>query len=421
RENRAKVIQFYNKVSRSYDQSSKKLASAKYFEDINRMTNLREPEDLDLSVLSPEDRALVQEKRTKLGERLGELRQTHRQRSRELRTKRMPMSKRKAKAAQARARGAQPRYFNPHVDRRTPPSQAFLQPVADDGGEFAETRPGGLPQTPHRGQLGTQRGRAMGRPAGARSGPAGRGGNGSIQQQVASALAQLGNGPVTPDVAASVAQSIASQVAQQVTEQVVAQLTAGGVGVADPELLKDSEDLAMEKRREANGKAALSRGQTQSGKTGRSTAQKSTVPTDGWGIQRNFSADLGGAQREVVKPAVHNHDEYMPEGPDAAQSAEAPYTGKLLVKDASQIREMPVLMSMVWKSMSRAEQALLKNLGWSQQNWDTKDTPAARWPTAMATAFMSLTPVQRESLKKLGFTAHEWDKRIQAFTMGKNA
>ncbi|MEM6731735.1 MAG: hypothetical protein AAF658_09270, partial [Myxococcota bacterium] len=132
RENRAKIIQFYTKVSRSYDQSAKKLASAKYFEDINRMTNLREPEDLDLSVLSPDDRALVQDKRAKLGERLGQLRQVHRQRSRELRTKRMPMSKRKAKAAAARARGAQPRYFNPHVDRRTPPSQAFLAPVGGD-------------------------------------------------------------------------------------------------------------------------------------------------------------------------------------------------------------------------------------------------------------------------------------------------
>ncbi len=226
---------------------------------------------------------------------------------------------------------------------------------------------------------------------------------------------------MTPDLAAAVAQSIASQVANQITEQVIAQLTAGGVGMADPDLLLDDEGLAAEKRREANGKAATSRGTAQA-RSGRSTAQKSTVPTDGWGIQRNYSPELGGAQREVVKPAIRN-DEYMPETPDlnTDEAAEAPYTGKMLVKDASQVRDLPQLMNMLWKSMSRAEQALLKNLGWNQQTWDTKDTPAARWPTAMATAFMSLTPVQRESLKKLGFTAHDWDKRIQAFTMGKNA
>jgi hypothetical protein len=65
--------------------------------------------------------------------------------------------------------------------------------------------------------------------------------------------------------------------------------------------------------------------------------------------------------------------------------------------------------------------ALLKNLGWNQQTWDTKDTPAAKWPMTMVTAYVNLTPLQRESVRKLGMTARDWDKRVQAFTSGKNA
>ncbi|MEO1170702.1 MAG: hypothetical protein AAFX94_01450, partial [Myxococcota bacterium] len=410
RQNRAKVIQFFTKVSRSYDQSEKQLNSAKYFEDINRMTNLREPEELDLTLLSPEDKQFVQDKKAKLSERLGTLRQTHRQRSRELRTKRMPMAKRRAKAAAARAKGAQPRYFNPHVDRHTPPSQAFLAPV--EGNDYDGAQQRGLPQTPQHAQRG--RTAPRGRPA--------RAGGNSIQQQVSAALSQLGDGPVTPDMAAQVAQSIASQVAQQVAQQVTEEVMKNfaGVGMADPNIVEDSESLAAHKKRQAlksQQDAAAARKTDGQARTGRSMS-KSAVPTDGWGIQRNFSPELGGAQREVVKAPI-GQDEYAPDL-GQAEAAE-PYTGKLLVKDASQVRPMPELMVTHWKSLSRAEQALLKNLGWNQQTWDTKDTPSAKWPASMATPFMSLSPLQRESLKKLGFTAHDWDKKIQAFTMGKNA
>lgn len=416
RQNRAKVIQFFTKVSRSYDQSEKQLNSAKYFEDINRMTNLREPEELDLTMLSPEDKQFVQDKKAKLSERLGDLRQTHRQRSRELRTKRMPMAKRRAKAAQARAKGAQPRYFNPHVDRHTPPSQAFLAPVEGndyDGGMDQA----GLPQTPQHARRGRTAPRAR----------AGRGASGGsdIKQQVSAALSQLGDGPVTPDMAAQVAQSIASQVAQQVAKQVTEEVMKNfaAVGMADPDAVQDGEDLSAHKKRQAlkneSTSAQARKADGETGRTGRSMA-RSAAPTDGWGIQRNFSPELGGAQREVVKAPI-GQDEYAPAPTlNEAEAAEA-YTGKMLVKDASQVRPMATLMAANWKTLSRAEQALLKNLGWNQQTWDTKDTPSAKWPASMATVFMSLSPLQRESLKKLGFTPHEWDKRIQAFTMGKNA
>ncbi len=428
RDNRAKVIQFYTKIARSYDGSEKQLKSAKYFEDINRMANLREPEDVDMSMLSPSDQALVRDRKTKLSERLGELRQVHRQRSRELRTKRMPMSKRRAQAAAARAKGAQPRYFNPHVSspqvgRQTDPSQAFLRSAPDVGNDGASTRsPMGLPSTPAQGQRVAPRSAPRARGA---SGAAAPGGN--IQKQVSAALANLGQGPVTPDVAAAVAQSIASQVASQVAKQVASEVTqqllASGAGECSEGLMDatapSSSRQPMSASRSADGAGSTARGAD--GAQGRSTATKTTVPTDGWGIPRNQAPELGATQREIVKPALSPNDSAAinPEMPSEAELA--PYSGKLLVKDASQVRPLPEMMTTLWKGLSRAEQALRKNLGWSQQTWDTKVTPSSRWPTAMATAFMSLSPLQRESLKKLGFNAHDWDKRIQAFTMGKNA
>lgn len=435
RDNRAKVIQFYTKIARSYDGSEKQLKSAKYFEDINRMANLREPEDVDTSLLSPSDQALVRDRKAKLSERLGELRQVHRQRSRELRTKRMPMSKRRAQAAAARAKGAQPRYFNPHVSspqvgRQTEPSQAFLRsaPGAGDDGVSGRS-PMGLPSTPARGQRAAPRSapRARGSTGGASAAP-----GGSIQKQVSAALATLGQGPVTPDVAAAVAQSIASQVASQVAKQVASEVTqqllASGAGEFNEGLMdadapaSSRPPLRASRSADGSGPGSELRGADRTqGSQGRSTATKSTVPTDGWGIPRNQAAELGATQREIVKPALSPND-YAATNPELPSEAELePYSGKLLVKDASQVRPLPEMMTTLWKGLSRAEQALLKNLGWSQQTWDTKDTPSARWPTAMATAFMSLSPLQRESLKKLGFSAHDWDKRIQAFTMGKNA
>ena len=97
------------------------------------------------------------------------------------------------------------------------------------------------------------------------------------------------------------------------------------------------------------------------------------------------------------------------------------YTGRVLVKDPTSIRDTQELFVTTWKEMNKPEMALLKNLGWNQQTWDTKDTPAAKWPMAMMTSFVGLNPVQREAVRKLGFTAHDWDQKVQAFTMGKNA
>ncbi|MEK7705961.1 MAG: hypothetical protein AAB426_13445, partial [Myxococcota bacterium] len=365
-QNRAKVIQFFTQMQRAYDGADKQLASAKYFEDVNRMTNLREAENIDVTVLSAEDQALVADRQAMLGTRLESLRTRQRERMRELRTKRMPMSKRRAQRAEQRSVGRQPKYFSPTVSRtRANPSAAFTQQAAVGG------RPPSLAGTPARNQLQQRQAAGLGA--------------GGIDQQVAQAVAQLGQGPITAAAVNQVAQAIASQVVMQVTEQ-------------------------------------LSQAVQVQATSAQSTSTAPTTPrqegkVDGWGIPRTFERDLGGARPSVVKPASAPATGTVTSTDVAAER----YTGRMLVKDPGTVRRPDELFGAHWKELTRSEKALLKNLGWSQQDWDTKDNPGAKWPMSMATGFVNLTTVQRESVRKLGYTLHDWDTRVQAFTMGKNA
>jgi hypothetical protein len=215
-----------------------------------------------------------------------------------------------------------------------------------------------LPQTPMRGQ---QNARATG------------GQQAQVTAQVATALASLG---VTPQVAQQVASAL---------------LGAGQIPVMN--------------------EAAAPQPPPQAPK-----GQQGKV--DGWGIPRSFERDLGGAQRVAVKPKEEGPGEAQP---TLEQVAAQPYTGKMLVKDPSTVRDFSGLFASSWKELNKAEQALLKNLGWNQQAWDTKETPAAKWPMTMATAFINLSPLQREATRKLGFSPHTWDQRVQAFSSGRNA
>lgn len=380
-QNRAKVIQFYTQLQRVYEHAEKKLGTAKYYEDVSSLANLRKPEGIDTSKLSPEERTLVEGKQEQLDQKLDSLQKLQRQKARELRTSRMPPAKRRAQQAEQRRVGRQPKYFSPRANATGAKATEVFREAA------SATTPQGLPQTPMRGQLSQ---RAQQHTMG--------GGAPDIQAHVAQVVAQLGSGPLTPQRAGQVAQAIASQVAQQVAQQVTQQL----LGLGTPQEMATPQPMA----REASGPR-----QTQQGKV------------DGWGVPRSFERDLGGAQHAVVRP----RDAHEPDVELAATAGQPPvsapevYTGRTIVKDASAIRLFAELFGFSWKQMTKAETALLKNLGWSQRDWDTKETPAAKWPMSMATPFMSLTPAQRESVRKLGFSAPEWDKRVQGLMMGKNA
>ncbi|MBI5510356.1 MAG: hypothetical protein HY903_16495 [Deltaproteobacteria bacterium] len=382
-QNRAKIIQFYNQLGRIYEQGEKKLNSAKYLEDVNSLQNLREAEAMDTSMLSAEDQAFVNGKQEALKAKLDKVRGLQRQRSRELRTKRMPPAKRRARLEARRLQGKQPKYFNPNSGRVSG-TRTFAQKEAVG----ASRQP--LSATPARAQIAASEGAQRAAQ-----------GSGNIQAQVANAMAELGPGPLTPERAGQVAAVIANQVATQVAAQVTAQLlgTRAAVGMADPKIAEiPAGEVAVMRKKE----------RTQSGKV------------DGWGIQRTFDRDLGGTQRAAVKPPSAD-SEVAAAAPTYDELAAEKYTGRVLVKDPASIRSLDNLFESGWKGLNKSEKALLKNLGWSQQTWDTKDTPAAKWPVSMATPFASLTTTQREAVRKLGFAPHDWDRKIQAFTMGKNA
>lgn len=391
-QNRANVMQFYNKLSRMYEGGEKKLKSAKYLEDVNQLQTLRPPPEPDLSVLTPEEQAFLQERRASVMKRYNVVSKLQRQRSRELRTKR----RRGGKKGLNRSQGKQPRYFSPKAMRSSSASEAFLQAAANQGRK-------GLPATPQRGGMATRGSKAQN--AGS-----------NIQQQVESALANLGNGPMTADRAGMVAQVIAAQVAQQVAQQVAESLLGS---VATSHLEEDGmapDEAPLPGQTNKAKKSQKSEKSVVSKKAPRDEqAQKGKV--DGWGIPRTFERDLGGAQREVVRPPVSEGEQKQ----SFAEAVAEKYTGKVLIKDPASIRDVGALFAAGWKHLNKAEKALLKNLGWNQQMWDTKDTRAAKWPAAMMTAFVNLLPVQREAIRKLGFTPHEWDKKVQAFTGGKDA
>lgn len=350
--NWALASRYNHAVMRSLENAEKQLSGAKYFEDVNAFRNLREPEMLDLSALHPEDAARAQQQHQNAVATVDRLRKLMREQLRLTRKKRLPPHKRRARAAAQRSQGQQAKWFDPKSRAPDTSPKAVVTPTA-----AAATGPTAGPGLSEMG---------------------------SIRTQVASALAQVGETPLTAEQAQQVAKAIAGSVAKQVAEQVAQQLLGRGLGPAGL-----SSDV-----------------------TGADTPMPSATATvDRWGVPRALDRDLGGTARAPVRPVVSDDEGLQPD-------PMVPYTGKRLVKDPSEVRRFEVLFDIDWRSLSRAETALLRNLGWTQQAWDTRNAPKARWPVAMATPFVNLTPQQREAVKLLGRTPPEWDRMVQPFSGG---
>ena len=382
--NRAKVMQYFTQLQRAYDQHAKKRQAATCFEDVNSLPKLHAPEDLDLSSLGPQEREFAEWVKQRQGElakqRDAEL-QAQKQRARELRTKRRPPSKRRARAANPRVQGRQSRYFTPaRQGGAAAVREAFTQPQSQS--EAA---------SPARSKAAGGR-----RAVAARQGQGGELHN-SIQSQVSRAVSQLGSGPVSAEQAGQVAHTIANQVAQQVAQQVMQQLT--GKGASQQSGQEPAADPPAEEQ--APKRSAANDGSTRAAGVAR---------TDGWGVPRALDRDLSGPRAPVQPPSTQEDADWA--AFDEAQ--EAPYTGRKLIKDDSTIRTLSEMWDATWVSLPRPEQTLLKNLGWTQQLWDTKDAQAGRLPGAMGTAFRRLTPVQQEAVRKLGFTQQGWDEAVEA-------
>ena len=110
---------FFTKMQRSFGNTEKKLRSAKYLEDVNKLQNLRLPAGVDISVLNEEERSFYEERAALLQKSFERTSKLLKQKLRELRTKR----RRHGKAGRHRTHGKQPRYFNPHEPAPHRPSR----------------------------------------------------------------------------------------------------------------------------------------------------------------------------------------------------------------------------------------------------------------------------------------------------------
>ncbi len=365
-QNRGAILSFFNQLERIYERADKTLKSAKYLEDVNSLQTLREPPDLDTSALTPEELAIYEARRSAVGKRRAAILQVQSRRTRELRYKRMPPAERRARAAEKRSVGRQPRFIRPEASRGSA-SQAFVGLASGTDGQPAmpaQMRPlrGG---TPYRGD---------------------------VEEHVTSALSSLGDGPMTPDKVAHVARAIGQQVAREVVEQVTAQLL-GTHAPAPP--AHDSEPAVA-------------------------SAPRRAVITSDWRVPR-VDRDLGGPHAAVVKTPR--------EAPSAEAAGAAKYTGRKLLKDDASTRTLDELLlgNQSWSELAMAEQVLLRNLGWNGRLWAARDGERAQWPSEMGRTYAELGVIgqgvsaKQDAVRRLGFSAAEWDKRVQALKMGKNA
>jgi hypothetical protein len=78
-------------------------------------------------------------------------------------------------------------------------------------------------------------------------------------------------------------------------------------------------------------------------------------------------------------------------------------------RPASGVRQFDEVASSTWKGLRPREQALLEDLGWERQTWDTKRSPRTIWPKVMHLPFNTLKPQEQSAVLGLGLTEYEWN------------
>ena len=372
--NRAAVIEYYQQVSQAYKGVGRRIDSAKYFEDVNQLPNLREAGTIDTAGQTPEDAAFINDKAQQTTEKYKELANSQKFRMRALKTTRISPQRRRMLERRARAQGAQPKYFTPGSNRVGGNAGAsFPTPQGSD----AMPQAGGLARTPMAKQ------RTM---ANAQFGTETSLDAASILSQVPSSLPVQERMTQAKKVMAKQWEAQMKSVMQQI------------LGASDP------SDISAKQADEAQNAQNAQRSQRPATTQGK---------TDGWGIQRSFERDLGGTQNmPVVRPvgASEAADEAGAATPDYRNEK---YSGRTLIKPPTQVRDPATLMNVSWKDTQRGEKALLRNLGWTQPMWDAKGEAGARWPQSMRTPFNRLGATQREAVRQLGLTSDDWDKFVE--------
>lgn len=393
----AQIMRYLHALDRHLSIKEKALAAASKFEQVAKVR----PQDVPIHMfddLEGDELDFVKSKVAQLKEKKQNLVRLTKTRSRELAHVRERPRKRHA----GRPQGRQEQYFVPGAKSERA-DQAIPMAAAQAG--------------PNRPAFAQERMPLAHSPKGSVSAMDPQ----EINVLVKQALGRMGSGALTPDNIASVASNIAQQVAGSVAGEVARQVTAQLLGNAGG---------AQEATQVDNPKVLSSEVEP--------TKTTVTGKTDAWGVQRTFVKELGGSATTPVTPKAQLPEEDLKE-PEPAQAVRGP----ALTLPQEHVRSLDQLLNTPWKQLSRAETALMRDLGWDAMTWGSKFSPSGepvgQWPVAMGTLFHNLSPFLKKVVRQLLLPvirqdfvyqqgrqedeaiANEWNKRVQALGRGTGA
>ena len=443
RSNRSSVMSYYNKLSSYQDDAEKRIDGAKYFEQVNTLTGIKEPADPDVSalVLRPEIKASIDqqmvelrasmlqsrqlprieqiEKMTQLKahqqaklladpglttdeKEYGLLRSSHesasvnnnflaRQKASKMRVLNrsfMPPARRRKMMGERRAQGPQRPYFRAaqglSTDGARSPS-ARAQPSAAANLMATTVAPASRSARQAAAAPSSQ---SAGR-RGASAAPAG-----------AAARAPRNRADVRKLVAELDPSLSVHERMQQATELIAQRMQDEMRGIAR----QVAEELVP--AGSARSGAAAASSTPASAPSAREPASRAPITignTDAYGIPRTLERDLGARRDfQAVRPKAEASDADDGEEVSTARTRD-------IIRSSTTLRPMQELYGMTFAAMSRAETAVFRTLGWTATMWESKQNPGAPVPMAYATLHAKLSRSQKQAVRLMGLTDSDWD------------
>ena len=379
--NRAALMRYYSQLGEHYASIETQIKNAKYFEDVNLLTGLREAKAPDTSALKVSDgvRAEFSEQMSNLKGQLD---------ARELKR---PDYVSRVKALQTQALGR----ADLSVDEKTWVSsvtsdaqlaQTYLELAGKKNRKLREVGKNLMPPAKRR-RLAQERRNVGAQPRYFRP-------DASADGQQVARMASL---PVPQRQAPGLAGDEKAQIRQLIS--VLTQALRGDAPVAQ----------ALQQLGKNLGGSAGAKAAPQTPATAAAPAVKTIRgKEDAWGIPRTFERDLGAAANVVpVRPAKGQEPEDVGEVPrSAVQEVQ-------VVRPGAALRDPGTLSALPWKQLSRDERNVWRNLGWDHATWDAKGGPGAFWPVSMQTPYAALSDKERGSVQALGISPTEWDAYVQ--------
>jgi hypothetical protein len=379
--NRAALMRYYSQLGEHYAGIETQIKNAKYFEDVNLLTGLREAKVPDTSALKVAD-GVRDAFSSQLDALKGQLD------SRELKR---PEYVSRVKALQAQALGradlsADEKTWVSAVTSDAQLAQTYLELAGKKNRKLREVGKNLMPPAKRR-RLAQERRNVGAQPRYFRP-------NGASDGQSVARMASL---PMPQRQAPNLAGDEKAQIRQLIS--VLTQALRGDAPVT----------YALQQLGRSLGSASAAKAEPQTPTAPAAPAARTTGKEDAWGIPRTFERDLGAAAHVVpVRPAKGNE-----EADDVGEVPRSQVHEVQVVRPSATLRDLGTLYALPWKQLSRDESNVFRNLGWDHATWDAKGQDGARWPVSYRTPYNTLSPKQRGSVQALGFGQTEWDAYIE--------